>query len=100
MEPSFDFYAELGVDPSAKHEEIHKAYRRLAREFHTDGGGGNEERLKRVNEAWDTLRDAGRRDAYDRSQRDGGGHRPTTTGRRLVPDRLDLGKVSQGETGT
>lgn len=60
-----DYYAILQVDPKAEPEVIQAAYRRLAAKYHPDAGG-DEERMKRINEAWDVLGDPQRRRAYDR----------------------------------
>ena len=62
-----DYYAVLGVEASAGEAEIKTAYRRLARKYHPDVSKepGAEERFKAVNEAYEALRDAGRRKAYD-----------------------------------
>jgi len=65
-----DFYRVLQVDPEADPEVVQAAYRVLARKLHPDLTG-DESGMKRLNEAWDALRDPARRSAYDveRSQR-------------------------------
>jgi curved DNA-binding protein len=64
-----DFYQVLGVQRTASSKEIQSAYRRLARKFHPDVTGGDqeaEERFKAVNEAHDVLSDQKKRPAYDK----------------------------------
>src|SRR2546430_8836322 len=62
-----DYYATLGVERAATDEEIKKAYRKLARKFHPDVSkeANAEERFKEVGEAYETLKDAEKRAAYD-----------------------------------
>jgi len=64
-----DFYAVLGVPRDASDDDIKKAYRRLAMQWHPDRNGGSkeaEEKFKTITEAYDILRDAQKRAAYDR----------------------------------
>jgi curved DNA-binding protein CbpA len=59
-----DFYRVMQVDPAADPEIVKAAYRVLARKLHPDLTG-DESGMKRLNEAWDVLRDPKRRTAYD-----------------------------------
>jgi curved DNA-binding protein len=63
-----DYYQILGVNRDASEEVIKKAYRRLARKYHPDVSkeSSAEERFKEVAEAYEVLRDAEKRAAYDR----------------------------------
>lgn len=59
-----DYYAILGVAKSANEDEIKRAFRKLAHEHHPDKGG-NEEKFKEVNEAYQVLGDKEKRSRYD-----------------------------------
>jgi molecular chaperone DnaJ len=64
-----DYYEILGVARDADQDAIKKAYRRLALEHHPDrnqGDKGSEEKFKEATEAYEVLRDAEKRAAYDR----------------------------------
>jgi len=62
-----DYYAVLGVTKNATAEDIKKAYRKLALEFHPDRGGGpeSEKKFKEANEAYQILSDPQKKATYD-----------------------------------
>lgn len=69
MEDKRDYYEVLGVSRSASAEEIKKAYRRLARRHHPDVNPTDttaEVRFKEINEAYEVLSNAEKRQMYDR----------------------------------
>jgi len=78
-----DYYKILGVERKASEDDIRKAYRKLAKQYHPDYNPNNkqaEDRFKEINEAYEVLSDAKKRSYYDRVgsdysqwQRHGGG---------------------------
>jgi molecular chaperone DnaJ len=68
MATTRDYYQILGVDRTASAEEIRRAYRRLAKQYHPDVNKepGAEERFKEINEAYAVLSDDEKRSRYDR----------------------------------
>jgi molecular chaperone DnaJ len=96
-----DFYQILGVNQNASQDEIKKAYRKLAVEHHPDKGG-DENKFKKISEAYDTIGDENKRSQYDNQKRNpfanmgGGGFNPFedmfnqmhTQRRRSVPDKV------------
>jgi len=64
-----DFYEILGVAKSADADELKRAYRKLAMQFHPDRNAGDksaEQKFKDISEAYDVLKDDQKRAAYDR----------------------------------
>lgn len=69
MADSKDFYATLGVAKTATDAEIKSAFRKLAMQLHPDKNPGDkqaEAKFKEINHAYDILKDADKRAAYDR----------------------------------
>lgn len=60
-----DYYEVLGINKDASPDEIKKAFRRAAIQYHPDKQGGDEEKFKEVNEAYEVLKDASKRQRYD-----------------------------------
>ncbi|HKG16115.1 MAG TPA: molecular chaperone DnaJ [Solirubrobacteraceae bacterium] len=85
-----DYYKALGVSKNASQDEIKKAYRKLARQYHPDRNPDNkraEERFKEISQAYDVLGDPDKRKQYDR------GTGPFATG---GPGGFDPGAFSGG----
>lgn len=63
-----DYYKILGVERKASEEEVKRAYRKLALQYHPDHNPGNtqaEEKFKEINEAYQVLSDPAKRTRYD-----------------------------------
>ena len=63
-----DYYDVLGIDRGASDEDIKRAFRKLALEYHPDRNkkAGAEDRFKEINEAYQILSDHKKRNDYDR----------------------------------
>jgi molecular chaperone DnaJ len=84
-----DFYELLGVQRDAAADDIKKAYRKMAMQYHPDRNPGNkkaEQTFKDINEAYDVLKDEQKRAAYDRF-----GHAAFENGGRGGPGAGDFG---------
>lgn len=62
-----DHYKVLGVSRTASQDEIKQSYRKMAMKHHPDRGG-DVEQFKRINEAYDVLKDTTKRSQYDQPQ--------------------------------
>ena len=60
-----DYYEVLGVSKDASADEIKKAFRKAAVKHHPDKEGGDETKFKEINEAYEVLKDAQKRQRYD-----------------------------------
>ncbi|GAB4147278.1 MAG: molecular chaperone DnaJ [Patescibacteria group bacterium] len=79
MADNQNFYELLGVSKTATQEEIKKAYRKLAHQYHPDKNHGDkeaEEKFKKINNAYETLSDPKKRATYDRFGSDRYGQAP------------------------
>ena len=60
-----EYYKILGVEKNASQDEVKKAFRKLAHQHHPDKSGGDEEKFKEANEAYQVLSDPEKRRTYD-----------------------------------
>lgn len=95
-----DFYKVLGVDRKASQDDVRKAFRKLARQYHPDANKGDataEKRFKEISEAYDVLGDPAKRAEYDNPIRQYAGNpfggRPAGTG----GVDFDLGDIDLGD---
>lgn len=89
-----DYYKILGVNRKANEEDIRKAYRKLAMQYHPDRNPNDkqaEERFKEINEAYQVLSDSKKRAHYDRLGSD-----YSTWQRRGAPGDFDWGRYGGG----
>ena len=91
MSTKRDFYEILGVSKNATAEEIKKAYRKVAMQFHPDRNPGDkaaEEKFKEAAEAYEILSDADKKAQYDRY-----GHAAFGPGRGAHPGGMDMNDI-------
>ncbi|RKW23187.1 molecular chaperone DnaJ [Candidatus Gracilibacteria bacterium] len=96
-----DFYEILGVEKTASTEEIKKAYRKLAMQYHPDRNKGDkqaEEKFKEINEAYSILSDEQKRKQYDTYGKAGVGGNPFGGGFSGGVD-VDLGDIFESFFG-
>lgn len=60
-----DYYKILGIERGASEDDIKKAYRKLAHQYHPDKAGGDEAKFKEINEAYQTLSSKEKKAQYD-----------------------------------
>lgn len=60
-----DYYAILGIEKGASHDDVKRAFRKLATKYHPDKKGGDEAKFKEISEAYAVLGDEKKRAEYD-----------------------------------
>jgi len=91
-----DYYEILGVDKNATEQEIKKAFRKKAHQYHPDKKNGNEAKFKQVNEAYQVLSNPQKRKQYD--QFGSGFNQQTGSGQGFSGFDFDF-DFGQAETG-
>lgn len=68
MEVAKDYYKTLGIEKTASNQDIKRAYRKLAKQYHPDVNqeASADKRFKEIQEAFDILGDEEKRTQYDR----------------------------------
>lgn len=94
-----NFYEVLGVSTDASQEEIKSAWKKLAKENHPDLGG-DEDRAKEVNEAYDTLKDPQKRNEYDLKRQYGNRNPFHDSGFSSDSFGIDLGEIFRSQFGS
>lgn len=93
-----DPYGLLGVSRGATEEDVRKAYRRLAREYHPDANPGDikaEERFKEIQQAYEILSNPNKRREYDqRSRPSSRKRRPASSGKATRGSRKTSGSAN------
>ena len=95
-----DYYKILGISRNASTDDIRKAYRKLAMQYHPDrnpGDAPSEERFKEVNEAYQVLSDSQKKAHYDRLGSDYSNWQQR--GRGGQPGGFDWGQYARGAPG-
>src|SRR5258708_12389064 len=99
-----DYYETLGVPRTASDEEIKKAFRKLARNYHPDvaKGKGTEEKFKEINEAYEVLGDPAKRKKYNElgaNWRSGAEFRPPPGWENSGGGKFSGGRGAHGQGG-